>query len=212
MRAVLNRNRIIIASHDPELSKIIRNELRKFDFSISSVVSGKAELLHQINLQNPDLLLLDSKLLSNSECQSILLKIKSQIISPSIIFLAECIDSIDPESFSFYGDAMVLASPFNFAELAANITIAIQRRKSGFPPFRDMFEEISEIQCSDFIKRIGKLIKATRVNLSMTQALAAEKLGINYRYYQDIEAGRKNIKVETLFKIIKGLNQSIPRD
>ncbi len=57
-----------------------------------------------------------------------------------------------------------------------------------------------------YLKRVGKNIKAVRLESHLTQLQVVEKLGIEYRYYQRLEAGNVNMTLMTLYKLAKLFN------
>ncbi len=58
-----------------------------------------------------------------------------------------------------------------------------------------------------FSKQLGKRITKLREKANLTQEeMAGGKHAIEYKYYQKIEYGQKNITMKTLFKICKKLN------
>lgn len=67
-------------------------------------------------------------------------------------------------------------------------------------------KEKSEIEDSEkFLFSLGYWIKTKRESNSLTQEQVSEKTGIEYKYYQKIEAGRANITMETFHKICLAL-------
>ncbi len=52
-----------------------------------------------------------------------------------------------------------------------------------------------------FRKKLGHRLKSLRKNSRMTQVQTADGLGMNYRHYQDIEAGKSDLKMSSLIKI-----------
>ena len=53
---------------------------------------------------------------------------------------------------------------------------------------------------------IGLKIKFFRQQCHMTQAIFAEKLNMDVRYLSDIERGKKNMTLKTIYKISSILN------
>ena len=53
---------------------------------------------------------------------------------------------------------------------------------------------------------IGLKIKFFRQQRHMTQAIFAEKLNMDVRYLSDIERGKKNMTLKTIYKISSILN------
>lgn len=54
-----------------------------------------------------------------------------------------------------------------------------------------------------FLKSIGQRIAAFRRREGLLQKDAANQSGVSYRYYQNIETGRANITMGTLFKLAR---------
>ncbi len=60
-----------------------------------------------------------------------------------------------------------------------------------------------------YLRHVGLNIKAARVKAELRQADVEEKTGINYRYYQRIEAGKVNLTLETLYRLAKAFKTNI---
>lgn len=58
------------------------------------------------------------------------------------------------------------------------------------------------MQYEEFIKRLGLKIKYYRSLKSITQIRLAEKLGMDEYYISNIENGKVNLTMKTLYKII----------
>lgn len=55
------------------------------------------------------------------------------------------------------------------------------------------------------VQRLLSRLKALRVERGLTQEEYAEKAGLSYKYYQAVEAGRKNnLRLSTLERLAKG--------
>jgi transcriptional regulator with XRE-family HTH domain len=61
----------------------------------------------------------------------------------------------------------------------------------------------------DYLKAVGTNIKHARVAAHMRQVDVTEGIGINYRHYQDIEAGNVNVSLLTLCRLAKLFGTSI---
>jgi DNA-binding XRE family transcriptional regulator len=55
----------------------------------------------------------------------------------------------------------------------------------------------------DYLKRVGRNLKSARLKAGLRQIDVNEKVGITYRHYQNIEAGRINVTVGTLCRLAK---------
>lgn len=54
-------------------------------------------------------------------------------------------------------------------------------------------------------KRVGVRIQRARWRLGLTQADTAFRVGLTFRYYAEIERGRRNPTLDTLYAISKAL-------
>lgn len=61
------------------------------------------------------------------------------------------------------------------------------------------------------IDNIGNIIRERRLSLKITQKELSKKVGKSQQLICDIEAGRKNPSINTLFKIAKVLNLSLDK-
>ena len=59
------------------------------------------------------------------------------------------------------------------------------------------------------LRKIAARIKELRKNSALTQEQLAEKANIDYKFFQKIENGTRNITVNTLIRICDSLNVSL---
>ncbi len=52
-----------------------------------------------------------------------------------------------------------------------------------------------------YLRQVGRNIRAARIRLGLKQIDVHVESGITYRHYQNIEAGKVNISLETLFRL-----------
>lgn len=68
---------------------------------------------------------------------------------------------------------------------------------------------------SHYLRRLGRRIKAARRKCGLRQIDIEERIGLAVRHYQQIEAGRVNVTIETLFRLSKlyetDLDRLMPR-
>ena len=65
--------------------------------------------------------------------------------------------------------------------------------------------QLSSRVVNETTKRLMARVKQCREASGLTQEKFAERAGLDYKYYQHIEAGRKpNLGMETLLKLAKG--------
>ena len=60
-----------------------------------------------------------------------------------------------------------------------------------------------------WLKALGKRIARQRARLGWTQAKTAENIGVDMKFYQDIEYGRRPISTRTLFHLAQGMEISV---
>lgn len=56
------------------------------------------------------------------------------------------------------------------------------------------------------LKQVGMNLKSARRSARLRQTDLATKSGVAYRHYQDIEAGKINLTLDTLFRLAKALD------
>ena len=59
------------------------------------------------------------------------------------------------------------------------------------------------------LEKLGKALKAIRLNKGMTQETLAEKVGIHPTYVGKLESGKNNVSVKMLFKISRALGTKL---
>ncbi len=64
---------------------------------------------------------------------------------------------------------------------------------------------------SAFRKRVAKNIREARKAADLSQEQLVEAAGFNHRWYQDIEAGKSDIRLSTIFRIAQALGKE-PQD
>ncbi len=59
------------------------------------------------------------------------------------------------------------------------------------------------------MRRLGRRIRALRIEAGLTQEAAAERARLDYKHLQAIEAGQSNVTVASLVGIAKALRVSV---
>jgi len=62
---------------------------------------------------------------------------------------------------------------------------------------------------NSWLKAVGRCIAARRKELSWTQAVAAKECEMDFKFYQDLEYGRRPCSTRTLFNVAIGLKTHI---
>ena len=57
------------------------------------------------------------------------------------------------------------------------------------------------MQFKSYLRHLGRNIKAARTRCGLKQVEVYEGCGLTYRHYQNIEAGKVNVTVETLYRL-----------
>ncbi|MHA6531717.1 helix-turn-helix domain-containing protein [Paenibacillus sp. BAC0078] len=62
---------------------------------------------------------------------------------------------------------------------------------------------------SELVKRIGERIRKLRKEMKLSQEQLAERSGLHTNYVGQVERGEKNLTLETLEKVVEGLDISL---
>jgi len=60
-----------------------------------------------------------------------------------------------------------------------------------------------------FRRRVANRIQRARWRLGLSQEIAAERVGLTARYYADLERGRRNPTIETIFSVARAFKVSV---
>ena len=58
----------------------------------------------------------------------------------------------------------------------------------------------------DLLKSLGRTFKSARKSLGLSQVVAANKMQVDYRHYQNIEGGKINLRMDTLLRLLNFYN------
>ena len=70
--------------------------------------------------------------------------------------------------------------------------------------------EEQRIKYEHWLMCIGKVVASYRRQLGITQREAAKKAGLNVKFYQDIEYGRRPMSTRTMFQLCDGMGIPVP--
>lgn len=65
------------------------------------------------------------------------------------------------------------------------------------------------MKSSTFRKRVAARIQKARWRLGWTQADAAHRIGLTFRYFAEVERGRRNPTLDVMFAIAGALNVTV---
>lgn len=60
-----------------------------------------------------------------------------------------------------------------------------------------------------FLKEVGQNLREARKRAGMRQVEVETKAGVAYRHYQDIEAGKVNVSLDTLCRLAGAFNTTV---
>ena len=60
-----------------------------------------------------------------------------------------------------------------------------------------------------FLKEVGQNLREARKRAGMRQVEVETKAGVAYRHYQDIEAGKVNVSLDTLCRLAEAFNTNV---
>jgi DNA-binding XRE family transcriptional regulator len=172
---------------------------------IAQSITYQSDIKHSLSLHKPDLIM---AAITSSSDKAYLepLSELDPIDCPPVILIADAIPSDIRPLVGGVQACMVFSRPARYADLAANARLLLTYKSRKHRAFANIFNGMEAFDLTQFQRRIGSAIKLVRKEKQLTQALAAEKMNVNYRHYQDIESGKINLKIDTLFKIFKGLS------
>ena len=70
--------------------------------------------------------------------------------------------------------------------------------------------ENEKIEYKKWLKDFGRCLSAHRNKLGLSQRQAAKQVGFHYKFYADIEYGRRPITTRTLFQVCKRFDLPVP--
>jgi ribosome-binding protein aMBF1 (putative translation factor) len=85
-------------------------------------------------------------------------------------------------------------------EMSTRDTLECQRLRRTGTRVRSLSMATSK-KLQKYLRQVGRNIKSVRVKQGLRQTDIVEMLGMNYRHYQDIEAGKINVRIGTLIEL-----------
>ena len=167
--------RVLIVEDEPLIAEDIAQGLEKNEFLVSAVVYSKEDAIEQLNINLPDMVLLDINLSGELSGIEIAEKINTQYNIP-FIFITSYSDKQTLEKAKFTEPSGYIVKPFNEASLYSTIEIALynhaQKNKRKFPDLS--FEKINQ-HLADLISErefsLVQLIYDGKTNKQIADAL-----------------------------------------
>jgi DNA-binding XRE family transcriptional regulator len=139
---------------------------------------------------------------------------ESRIIDFNKVLLKVGIDEKSPASILYnekeFNKAQIENNTLSWDNVEQYITLNNEKVKVPFEIGADILLQYSWPEKSDNAKRIGGLIRASRVKSGLTQRELAIKSGTSRSYISRIENDRSDIEIATLRKIVEtGLGKQL---
>lgn len=199
---------LLIVEDDPLLSDMVSEYVTDFGYNIVQVCQTGDDAIKATFEYPVDLILMDINLKGELDGIETAKKIQ-ELFSVSLIYITgETDDSLLTRASETQPDAY-LVKPFKQEDIKSNIEMAMYKHKSNI---NNQLKSVYNKECdyTSFLKELGKILKGLRKDKGLSQVEFSKELGINYRHYQDLEGGKSNLKMETLFNLAKFYNLSIP--
>ncbi len=199
---------ILIVEDDPNLSEMIAEFVKNNGHNIVHICDNGHDAIKAVFNNPVDLILMDIGIQGDLDGIETAIKIK-ELFSISLIYITgQCDEALLKRASRTEPDAYLL-KPFKNEDIKSNIEMA------AFKHINKQNKKLKSIynnQCeyTIFLKELGKILKGLRKEKKLSQVEFSKELGINYRHYQDLEGGKSNLKMETLFNLAKFYNLSIP--
>jgi len=167
--------RVLIVEDEPLIAEDIAQGLEKNEFLVSAVVYTKEDAIEQLNINLPDMVLLDINLSGEMSGIEIAEKINATYNIP-FIFITSYSDKQTLEKAKFTEPSGYIVKPFNEASLYSTLEIALynhaQKNKRKFPELS--FNKIN-LHLSDHISErefsLLQLIYDGKTNKQIADAL-----------------------------------------
>jgi two-component system, response regulator PdtaR len=200
---------ILIVEDDPTLSGMIAEYVKEYGYNIVGVCNNGHDAIKTVFEYPVDLILMDVGIEGELDGIETASKIKD-LFSVSLIYITgQCDDNLLKRA-SLTEPNAYLVKPFKQEDIKSNIEMAIFKHTNDQNnKMRSVYN--SEVEYNIFLKELGKILKILRKDKGLSQVEFSKELGINYRHYQDLEGGKSNLKMETLFNLAKFYNLSVPK-
>ena len=167
--------RVLIVEDEPLIAEDIAQGLEKNEFLVSAVVYSKEDAIEQLNINLPDMVLLDINLSGEMSGIEIAEKINTQYNIP-FIFITSYSDKQTLEKAKFTEPSGYIVKPFNEASLYSTLEIALynhaQKNKRKFPELS--FSKINQYLSDQISERefsLLQLIYDGKTNKQIADAL-----------------------------------------
>ena len=200
---------ILIVEDESDLANMIKEYVEILGHQVVGISNNGKDALQFASEHSIDLVLMDIRINGDMDGIETAAKLKENYSLALIYVTGNSDDELLHRATKTEPDAF-LTKPFKEIDIKTNIEMATYKHKQK----RDnMLKSVYNIEFDydSFLKELGKILKSLRKEKGLSQVVFSKSLGINYRHYQDLEGGKSNLKMETLFKLAKYYNLSIPK-
>ncbi|MBT7609950.1 MAG: response regulator [Bacteriovoracaceae bacterium] len=200
---------ILIVEDDPTLSGMVSEYVQDYGYNVVAVCNNGHDAIKTVFEHPVDLILMDVRIDGDLDGIETATKIKD-LFTVSLIYITGQYDDNLLKRASLTEPNAYLVKPFKQEDIKSNIEMAILKHTNEQNnKMRSVYN--SEVEYNIFLKELGRILKVLRKDKGLSQVEFSKELGINYRHYQDLEGGKSNLKMETLFNLAKFYNLSVPK-
>lgn len=200
--------KIMIVEDEELIANLLDESVVQCGYEVVGVFDdGDSAIKHTFS-HEVDVILMDINLKGDMDGIQTAEKIKAIYDLPLIYITGSTDRNILDRAKITQPDAFLI-KPFKIEDVQSNIEMAVYRHELDM---NRRLESIynKEVDYNTFLKSLGKIFKDLRKQRGLSQADFAKEMQINYRHYQDLEGGKSNLKLETLFNLARFHELSIP--
>lgn len=200
--------KVLIVEDNLMIAEALSESIKEIGYEVEAVVHDGDSAIRNFFENVVDVVLMDIELNSDMDGIETAEKIKALYDVPLIYLTGNTDPKILNRAKATMPDAFLI-KPFKIEDVKSNIDIAIHKHKLLMErKLQTVFNH--EVDYQSFLKSLGLIFKNLRKQKALSQVEFAQEMDVNYRHYQDLEGGKSNLKLETLFKLAKFYQLSIP--
>ena len=120
--------RILVVEDEGIVAQNIKSRCEMLGYSVSGVVASGEEVLDQVEQDPPDLVLMDIRLSGSIDGVTAAMRLREKAAVP-VVFLTAYVDDETIERAKLAEPYGYIVKPFSFADMRANIEIALHKYK-----------------------------------------------------------------------------------
>ncbi len=170
--------RVLIVEDEPLIAEDIREYLTNADYSVSAVAHNKSQALHALEVQTPDMALLDINLGGNMDGLELAKIINDQYHAPFIFLTSYSHKSIIDQAKVTRPVGYIL-KPFNEKDLYSSIEIGLYNFSQGARPTHLSLDRINQRIYSPLTEKEFEVLKSVYEGATNKQMAAQHFVSIN---------------------------------